>query len=192
MDPDSSIFNSSIDPARSDPSGFHQRSAATSTHILNCTDSDISIDDSFTSSTSTSISLDTSISSISTNSSPRSPSPVASRDQLEFYYTNATSLKKTSCNCWRHKLHLLAAQAAAVLTSIIAISETWFDDKATAELTGYQLFRSDRQGGRAGGGVCVYVRDEIQASEVHDHNLLLNERMLMLLLGISTLFIHSA
>ena len=47
------------------------------------------------------------------------------------------------------------------------IAETWFTNKMDSScltLTGYNLFRHDRHN-RKGGGVCVYVRNEI-ASEV--------------------------
>ena len=53
-------------------------------------------------------------------------------------------------------------------TPLVAVTETWFslEKPATAcQLTGYKQFHRDR-GIRLGGGVCLYVRDDLNVTEV--------------------------
>ncbi|PKU45732.1 mitochondrial fission process protein 1 [Limosa lapponica baueri] len=54
---------------------------------------------------------------------------------------------------------------------IVAITEMWWDDlhNWSAAINGYQLFRRDRQGRRAG-GVTLYVRDRFECLEVNNGN----------------------
>ncbi|RNA21851.1 RNA-directed DNA polymerase from mobile element jockey-like, partial [Brachionus plicatilis] len=46
---------------------------------------------------------------------------------------------------------------------------------STAALSGFQLFRSDRKDNKTGGGVCIFVRDGIQAIEAQESSFLSKE-----------------
>ncbi|CAF1064320.1 unnamed protein product [Brachionus calyciflorus] len=75
---------------------------------------------------------------------------------LSFWYTNATSLE--------NKIHLLESEVADEDPDFLLISETWFKETSVANLIGYTLFRKDR--GTRGGGVCIFVKTSLKASEV--------------------------
>lgn len=155
-------IRSPVETTRSDPESLHFPARA-----LTSSDSDTSIHSSVSSSPSvyhqTSSSFN-SVSPVPIDSSTCSSSSNFTQDQLDFYYTNATSLN--------NKLHLLEASTATFHPSIVAISETWFNENSIAAMNGYQLFRSDRRNNQTGGGVCIYVRDGIQAFEAPDTDLL--------------------
>lgn len=74
---------------------------------------------------------------------------------LDFWYTNATSLN--------NKIRLLESVAASLEPNVIGITETWFDSSSASELDGYKLFRTDRNGDKRGGGVCIYVNSCVKA-----------------------------
>lgn len=119
------------------------------------------LDNSFVSSFSKS-SNDSSFQLLDASTSPksqtsRSISQVISQEKINFWYTNATSLN--------NKMHLLEANTATMFSDIIGITETWFDQRSTAALSGFQLFRSDRKDNKTASGVCIFVRDGIQAIE---------------------------
>lgn len=80
--------------------------------------------------------------------------------QLRFLYCNARSLN--------NKLEHLSALAELYDPDIIGISETWLQEhisNAEIDLRGYEVFRNDRQNGRKGGGVMLYVKSDLQAME---------------------------
>ena len=77
--------------------------------------------------------------------------------QLSFWYTNATSLN--------NKLNSLIATLQVTKSQVVLVSETWFDDSSVVNMPNYKPFRVDRKSGR-GGGVCIYVRDSLDATEV--------------------------
>ena len=54
--------------------------------------------------------------------------------------------------------------AAVESLDVICICETWFGDTSSANIDGFSIFRADRVG-RQGGGVAIYVRSAITASE---------------------------
>lgn len=67
-----------------------------------------------------------------------------------------------------NKLEELIIQVDTYLPDIIGISESWANElvgDAELNIKNYNLFRSDRKKGR-GGGVLLYVRDSIRATEV--------------------------
>ena len=79
-------------------------------------------------------------------------------------YLNARSI--------RNKISLLEAYVTAEDPDIIGITETWLDldgkdVKQLYSLEGYNLFHKDRKD-RGGGGVALYVRNNIGATEVKD------------------------
>ncbi|GAB0205871.1 hypothetical protein GRJ2_003052700 [Grus japonensis] len=51
---------------------------------------------------------------------------------------------------------------------LIGIKETWSDNSYdwSVEMEGYRLFRKDRQG-RGGGGVTLYINDQLECMELH-------------------------
>ncbi|XP_065641192.1 uncharacterized protein LOC136073516 [Hydra vulgaris] len=50
---------------------------------------------------------------------------------------------------------------------VIAISETWFRNDSVPNIDGYSLYRKDRQDGRRGGGVAIYITDVFNSHEVN-------------------------
>ena len=52
---------------------------------------------------------------------------------------------------------------------LIFITETWFNETSVPSLKNYDLFRRDR--GSNGGGVCIYVRKDLDSIEIADENL---------------------
>ena len=49
--------------------------------------------------------------------------------------------------------------------SVICVTETWANADSNLELTGYCIYRKDRIN-RAGGGVCIHVRDSLIFKEI--------------------------
>ena len=84
------------------------------------------------------------------------------RHGLKFYYTNSTSLM--------NKLNELKALVDVFKPDIVAITETWFDDKTAGNIAGYNVFRRDR--GSRGGGVAIYVSDQLESSDVTSDKLI--------------------
>jgi hypothetical protein len=80
---------------------------------------------------------------------------------LRCYYTNATSLN--------NKLSSLNALACSQSPHVIFISETWFNDHSCTKLTGYSSFLKNRPS--HGGGVAIFVSEEIEAFEVQSPSL---------------------
>ena len=80
---------------------------------------------------------------------------------LSFIYANAQSL--------RHKMSELLTTVEAMDPPGIGVSETWGDtDILDAEFSipGYTMFRSDRIKGHRGGGVLLYIKSELNATEM--------------------------
>ncbi|XP_065642269.1 uncharacterized protein LOC136073907 [Hydra vulgaris] len=50
---------------------------------------------------------------------------------------------------------------------VIAISETWFRNDSVPNIDGYSLYRKNRQDGRRGGGVAIYIADVFSSHEVN-------------------------
>ena len=78
---------------------------------------------------------------------------------LHFIHINARSLKIL-------ELGLLAQKTGA---SIIAVTETWYDNSilnAEVVLPGYNLVRKDRD--MKGGGVCIYIKDTLPFNPLTD------------------------
>jgi len=68
-----------------------------------------------------------------------------------------------------NKLDYLRAEVQVIDPDIIAISESWTNESigdSELNLTGYTLFRKDRELDIKGGGVLMYVKDCLNASEV--------------------------
>ncbi len=66
----------------------------------------------------------------------------------------------------RHKSHEVQELITSHSLSVLAISETWLDETdndSLLNINGYHLFRRDRSL-RRGGGVCIYVREDLNAS----------------------------
>jgi hypothetical protein len=82
-------------------------------------------------------------------------------EHLKFYYTNANSLN--------NKMSSLDALASTSNPTIIAISETWFNQKSNTHLHGYSPFLKNRNG--HGGGVALYISEEIESFEIHNPEL---------------------
>lgn len=73
---------------------------------------------------------------------------------LHFIHINARSLLNKIA-----ELQLIANKSKA---AIISVTETWLDDSITnteVNILGYTILRKDRN--RCGGGVCMYVREDI-------------------------------
>ena len=82
--------------------------------------------------------------------------------KLKCYYTNATSLNAD-------KIAELELKACLEEYHLIFITETWFNETSVPSLKNYDLFRRDR--GSNGGGVCIYVRKDLDSIEIADENL---------------------
>jgi len=69
-----------------------------------------------------------------------------------------------------NKWDLFLATVCDINPDIIGITETWTTKNvldAEIHLSGYQMFRCDRNTENRGGGVLLYVRDSLKATEVH-------------------------
>ena len=68
---------------------------------------------------------------------------------LNCVYLNATSLD--------NKLDEFKVVVDTYCPEIIAVSETWFKNNSIVNVTGYNIYRTDRCDRRKGGGVCLYI-----------------------------------
>ena len=75
-------------------------------------------------------------------------------------YLNATSLE--------NKLDEFKAVVDTYNPKIIAVSETWFKSNSVVTVPGYKVYRKDRNDGRRGGGVCLFVESSINSYELND------------------------
>ncbi|XP_065658559.1 uncharacterized protein LOC136083080 [Hydra vulgaris] len=75
-------------------------------------------------------------------------------------YLNATSLE--------NKFDEFKVLVDTYRPQIIAVSETWFKSISVVNLNGYNLYRRDRNDGRRGGGVCLYITETIKSLELND------------------------
>jgi hypothetical protein len=78
---------------------------------------------------------------------------------LSVYFVNATSLAKFNA------LQNLGSELSSLSIDIALVAESWFNSKHSDDIVNidnYTLFRRDRIG-RLGGGVCAYVRSNIDA-----------------------------
>ena len=92
------------------------------------------------------------------------PDVVLPRKGLHFIHLNARSL--------RNKLPEVTILAEQTQAAVIAVSETWFDSSVTnaeASISGYNLIRKDRSS--AGGGVCIYIRNDLAYNPRQDLDL---------------------
>ena len=97
------------------------------------------------------------------------PGP-STNDKITFCCINCRSLLSNE-----DKFSSLQALAETNNYSIIALTETWFNDNTTDDvlaISGYNIFRKDRIGARAG-GVAIYIKSDLIASrfEIIDCNL---------------------
>ena len=51
---------------------------------------------------------------------------------------------------------------------LMGITETWFKGTSVVEIKGYSLYRKDRNDGIVGGGVALYVNENIYSYELVD------------------------
>ena len=75
-------------------------------------------------------------------------------------YLNATSLE--------NKFDQFKVLVDTYRPQIIAVSETWFKIISVMNLNGYNLYRRDRNDGRRGSGVCLYIDRTIKSLELSD------------------------
>ncbi|GAB0199663.1 hypothetical protein GRJ2_002431700 [Grus japonensis] len=80
--------------------------------------------------------------------------------QLKCLYANARSMG--------NKQEELETCVCLQGYDIIGITETWWDSSCdwSVGMEGYRFFRKDRQG-RRGGGVALYVNDQLECMELH-------------------------
>jgi hypothetical protein len=86
-----------------------------------------------------------------------------SSGNLLCWSTNANSLDDKR---FELAARIKLAESEQVAPHVIAITETKFGPASVALLSNYQLFRADRKSANPGGGVCLYVRDNLMAMEV--------------------------
>jgi len=75
-------------------------------------------------------------------------------------YLNATSLE--------NKLDEFKVVVETYCPKIVAVSETWFKNNSTSIVSGYNLYQRNRNDGRRGGGVCLYIDKTIDSYELND------------------------
>lgn len=73
--------------------------------------------------------------------------------QIKCWYTNSTSLN--------NKINELSIIAEVEKPDVMLISETWFNEESIRNVDGYAIYYKDRNN-RIGGGVCIYIRDNIK------------------------------
>jgi len=93
-------------------------------------------------------------------SSPGADVVESTATRIRALYTNATSLNS-------RKLAEVELMCYELAIEIVMVTETWFSFSSSTNLPNFQLFRRDRTG-RRGGGVAIYVKDSLIASEVSD------------------------
>jgi len=84
------------------------------------------------------------------------------KDALSLIVLNAHSIVK------RNVFHMLTAEVLSMQPNLICICETWFKDKHSEKLftiDGYTCHRRDRKG-KAAGGVCMYIRNELRCRQL--------------------------
>ena len=85
---------------------------------------------------------------------------VVSLSNLNVLYTNATSLM--------NKVEEFKILCALKNPHIIAVTETWFTTSSIANLAGYTLYKRNRNDGRKGVGVAIYVDNKIISYEISE------------------------
>ena len=98
--------------------------------------------------------------STTTNTHPKKCSPIILDNELKCVCLNARSIINK-----KSELDFLVAD---IDPHVIGITESWANEDivdAELALTGYVMFRKDRQE-RRGGGVILYVKESIQAYEI--------------------------
>ena len=97
----------------------------------------------------------------------RVKSSVKYSNSLSFCYLNARSLVTRSQDGLTRFDHLYNFACLDISSDCIIITETHLDntiDSNEIKMAGYQLFRKDRN--RSGGGVAIYIKDELAALEI--------------------------
>ena len=108
-----------------------------------------------------SVVISSSKSNLANNSSTlQQPPPPSDFDVLKCMYLNATSLE--------NKLDEFKVVVSTYRPKIIAVSETWFKSISNVNMNGYNVYRRDRNDGRRGGGVCLYIDQSIESFELSD------------------------
>uniref|UniRef100_A0A8C4YP06 SGNH hydrolase-type esterase domain-containing protein n=1 Tax=Gopherus evgoodei TaxID=1825980 RepID=A0A8C4YP06_9SAUR len=84
------------------------------------------------------------------------------RQKIKCLYTNARSLG--------NKMEELVLLMQELKLDIIGITETWWNSSHdwSIGIEGYVLFRKDRNKGKGGGGVALYINDEVNCKEISD------------------------
>lgn len=91
------------------------------------------------------------------------PSPSKDHPTIRCLYTNATSLNA-------EKLDELSAFSLLYEIKVIVITETWFTDSSIFQIENFSCcFHKEREG--EGGGVAVYVHNDLEATELSDISL---------------------
>lgn len=54
---------------------------------------------------------------------------------------------------------------------LIFITETWFNQYSVPKIDNYYCYRKDREDKNKGGGVCIFVKNDIKSSEVCSNQL---------------------
>ena len=76
---------------------------------------------------------------------------------VKCWYSNVTSIRNKFTN-----LELLIDTCNL---DVLAIAETWMDERCEAVIPGFSSYRKDRHTG-SGGGVCIFARHELEPGEV--------------------------
>jgi hypothetical protein len=82
------------------------------------------------------------------------------KSDLDFFYTNASSLN--------NKLDKLKIFVELNKPYVIAITETHFTEISVPNIQRYIIYRRDRMKTKdlnKGGGVCIYVREDVESME---------------------------
>ena len=85
--------------------------------------------------------------------------PTGEKQHLRFLYTNANSL--------RGKVQELQDRVDHGEYDVVGVVETWLSTDildSEIRLEGYDIFRVDRANNRMGGGVVLYVKEELRAN----------------------------
>jgi hypothetical protein len=80
--------------------------------------------------------------------------------ELKVLYTNATSLE--------NKMEEFKATCDLSKLSVVGVTETWFRSSSIVAMDGYKVYRRDRNDGRRGGGVVLYIDSQITSYELND------------------------
>ena len=79
-------------------------------------------------------------------------------NELNFFYTNATSLR----NKWEEFNSLISFTE---FSHVIMLSETWFNTDSLTMIRNYTLYSKNRDQ-IIGGGVAIHIRNDLVSSEV--------------------------